>query len=76
MSVSVQYLSFFCEAFSSTILDSSSVSLFFSGQVFHELKDPNVLETFQAMIGGKFAPLTITNNEYTDMDSRLSLIHI
>ena len=23
------------------------------------LKDPNVLETFQAMIGGKFAPLTI-----------------
>ena len=24
-----------------------------------KLKDPNVLETFQAMIGGKFAPLTI-----------------
>ena len=26
-----------------------------------KLKDPNVLETFQAMIGGKFAPLTIMN---------------
>ena len=24
-----------------------------------QLKDPNVLETFQAMTGGKFAPLTI-----------------
>ena len=33
-----------------------------------KLKDPNVLETFQAMIGGKFAPLTIMNNEDTDMD--------
>ena len=28
-----------------------------------------MLETFQAMIGGKFAPLTIMNNEDTDMDS-------
>ena len=27
------------------------------------LKDPNVLENVQAMIGGKFAPLTIMNNE-------------
>ena len=27
-----------------------------------KLKDPNVLETFQAMIGGKFAPFTIMNN--------------
>ena len=34
-----------------------------------KLKDPNVLETFQAMIGGKFALLTIMNNEDTDMDS-------
>ena len=33
-----------------------------------KLKDPNVLETFQAMIGGRFAPLTIMNNEDTDMD--------
>ena len=33
------------------------------------LKDPNVPETFQAMTGGKFAPLTIMNNEDTDMDS-------
>ena len=28
-----------------------------------KLKDPNVLETFQAMIGGNFAPLTIMSNE-------------
>ena len=34
-----------------------------------KLKDPNVVETFQAMIGGKFAPLTITNNEDTHLDS-------
>ena len=37
-----------------------------------KLKDPNVLETFQAMIGGKFAPLTIINNENTDMDSMIT----
>ena len=30
-----------------------------------KLKDPNVLEIFQAMIGGKFAPLTIMSNEDT-----------
>ena len=30
-----------------------------------KVKDPNLLETFQAMIGGKFAPLTIMNNEDT-----------
>ena len=34
-----------------------------------KLKALNVLETFQAMIGGKFAPLTITNNEDTHLDS-------
>ena len=28
--------------------------------------------TFQAMIGGKFAPLTIINNENTDMDSMIT----
>ena len=37
---SFQYLSFFCEAFSWTILDSSSFPLFHSGQVFHELICP------------------------------------
>ena len=37
---SVHYLSFFCEAFSWTILDSSSFFLFHSGQVFHELVYP------------------------------------
>ena len=36
----------------------------------HEkLKNPNVLKTFQAMVGGKFAPLIIMNNEDTDLDS-------
>ena len=34
-----------------------------------KLKDPNVLETLQAMIGGKFAPLTIMSNEDTHIDS-------
>ena len=34
-----------------------------------KLKDPNVLETFQAMIGGKFAPFTVMNNEDTHLDS-------
>ena len=31
-----------------------------------KLKDPDVWETFQAMIGRKFAPLTIMSNEETD----------
>ena len=34
-----------------------------------KLKDPNVLETFQAVIGGRFAPLTIMSNKDTDIDS-------
>ena len=37
-----------------------------------KLKDPNVLETFRAIIGGKFAPLTIINNEDTDVDSMIT----
>ena len=36
-----------------------------------KLKVPNVLETFQARIGGKFSPLTIMNNENTDTDSMI-----
>ena len=34
-----------------------------------KLKDPNVLKTFQGMIGGKFAPLTIMTNEDIDVES-------
>ena len=34
-----------------------------------KLKEHYVFETFKAMIGRKFAPLTIMNNEDTDMDS-------
>ena len=37
-----------------------------------KLKDPNLLETFQAMIGEKFAPLTIMSNEDTDIDSMIT----
>ena len=37
-----------------------------------KLKDPNVLEIFQAMIGRKFAPLTIMNCEDTDMDTMIT----
>ena len=37
-----------------------------------KLKDNNVLETFQAMIGGKFAPLAIMDNEDTDLDSMIT----
>ena len=37
---SVQWLSFFCKAFSRTVFDSSTFSLFQKGQVFHELVCP------------------------------------
>ena len=37
-----------------------------------KLKDPNVLGTFKAMIGGKYAPLSIMNDEDTDMDSMIT----
>ena len=37
-----------------------------------KLKDPNVLETFQAMIGVRFAPLTIMSNEDADIDSTIT----
>ena len=39
----------------------------------HEkLKDPNMLESFHAMIGGRFAPLTIISNEDTDIESMIT----
>ena len=37
-----------------------------------KLKDPNVLESFQAMIGGRIAPHTIMSNEGTDIDSMIT----
>ena len=37
-----------------------------------KLRDPNVLETFKAMIGGRFAPLTIMSNKDTDRDSMIT----
>ena len=41
-----------------------------------KLKDLNVLETFQAMIGGKFAPLTIMNNKDVDKDSIITAFNM
>ena len=37
-----------------------------------KLKDPNAFKTVQAMIDGRFAPLTIMNNEDTDLDSMIT----
>ena len=37
-----------------------------------KLKDPNLLETFQAMIGRRFAPFTVMSNEDTDIDSMIT----
>ena len=37
-----------------------------------KLTDLKVLETFQAMIGGRFASLTIMSNEDTDIDSMIT----
>ena len=37
-----------------------------------KLKDPNMLETFKAMTGGKCEPLTIINTEDTDLDSMIT----
>ena len=37
-----------------------------------KLKDPNVLETFRAIIGGRFAPLTIMSNDDTEIDSMIT----
>ena len=38
-----------------------------------KLKDPNVLETFQAMLGWKFALFSIMNGEDTDMDTMITI---
>ena len=42
---------------------------------FEKLKDPNVLETLQAMIGGKFATLSIMNNEDTNLDLMITTLN-
>ena len=36
-----------------------------------KLKDPNVLETFKAVTGGMFAPLTMSNED-TDIESLIT----
>ena len=40
-----------------------------------KLKDPNVLETFQAIMGWKFAPLIIMKSEGTNMDAMITTFH-
>ena len=37
-----------------------------------KLKDSNAFDNIQAMIGGKFAPLTIMSNDDTDIDSMIT----
>ena len=40
-----------------------------------KLKDPNVLETFQAKEGGKCEPLAINSNEVADIDSMITTVN-
>ena len=40
-----------------------------------KLKDPEVAEAFHAMIGGKFAALTILDADGTDMDTLINTFH-
>ena len=41
-----------------------------------KLKNPNMVETLQVMIGKRFAPLTIMSNEDTDIDSIITTFNI
>ena len=38
----------------------------------NKLKDPQIAESFRAMIGGKFAPLITLDRDQTDMDSLIN----
>ena len=39
-----------------------------------KLRDPQVADVFQAMIGGKFAPLTLLNADDTEVDRLVKLL--
>ena len=39
-----------------------------------KLKDPQVADVFQAMIGGKFAPLTLLDADDTEVDTLVKLL--
>ena len=39
-----------------------------------KLKDPQVADVFQAMIGDKFAPLTLLNADDTEVDTLVKLL--
>ena len=39
-----------------------------------KLRDPQVADVFQAMIGGKFAPLTLLNADDTEADRLVKLL--
>ena len=41
-----------------------------------KLKDPEVAETFKAMIGGKFAPLTLLDADDVNMDDLISKFNV
>ena len=41
-----------------------------------KLKDPQVADVFQAMIGGKSAPLTLLNADDTEVDTLVKLLQL
>ena len=41
-----------------------------------KLKDPEVVETFKAMIGGKFAPLTLLDADDVNMDDLINKFNV
>ena len=43
---------------------------------FEKLKDPEIAETFKAMIGGKFAPLTLLDADDSNMDDLVSKFNV
>ena len=55
---------------------SVCLSIYLSKEKKKKIKKPNVsIFIFQAMIGVKFAPLTIMNNEDTDLDSMITTLN-
>ena len=41
-----------------------------------KLKDPQISDAFRAMIGGKFAPLTLLGTDDTEVDSLLDTFNV
>ena len=51
------------------VKNQGSIRIRFS---LEKLKDPNIVEFFQAMIGGKFAPLLALENQGTEIDALIN----